>query len=258
MYNPKAIGFDLFNTLLTVHPDAMGEAQQRQMHVLHQEGIQVEAGPFRDAYVEAAIKYLKAAHKEGKETHNRFWVADALDSLGHSVPPEDPRIAKAVDAYFSAFYPNCTLVPGTRELLGELSGRYPLGMLTNFTHPPAVLRIIELLELNPFFRTVLVSGELGYRKPHPYVFERLVEEMGVPAEEILFVGDDLEADVQGARNAGLQPVLTTCVKDGNLAAAQTPLTPSQTDYPPDVPRISRMQDLPALLEGSRLSPHIAD
>jgi len=249
MLNPKAIGFDLFNTLLTVHPEAMGEAYQRQLHVLHEEGIQVEAKSFGDAYVEAAARYLKEAQKEGKETHNRFWVADALEKLGCRLAPEDPRIAKVVDAHFSAFYPYCQLVPGTKELLGELAGRYPLGMLTNFTHPPAVREIIDRMGLGPFFQTVLVSGELGYRKPHPSVFARLVAELGVAAEEILFVGDDLEADVQGARDAGLQAVLTTCVQDANLPAAQTPLSPAKTNYPPDVPRVSRWQDLLSLLDG---------
>jgi len=199
--------------------------------------------------VEAAIRFLKAAHKEGRETHNRFWVAAALESLGHCLAPEDSRIERAVDAYFSAFYDHCELVPGTKELLEELVGRYPLGMLTNFTHPPAVLRIIDGMGLDPFFRTVLVSGDLGYRKPHPSVFAQLVAELGVPAERILFVGDDLEADIQGARDAGLQAVVTTCVQDANLPAAKTPLSPARTDCPPDVPRISRMQDLLALLEG---------
>jgi len=245
---PKAIGFDLFNTLLTVHPQAMEEAHNRQFRVLHEERIAVEEESFGKAYVEAAVRFLKEAHKAGRETHNRFWVAAALENLGQSLSPEDPRIAKAVDAYFSAFYPNCELIPGTRELLGELGGRYPLGMLTNFTHPPAVRTIIDLLGLDLFFETVLVSGELGYRKPHPYVFDRFVEALGVPADQILFVGDDLEADVQGARDAGLQPVLTTCVRDANLPAVRVTLSPSGAECPADVPRISCWQDLLALLE----------
>lgn len=248
MIQPKAIGFDLFNTLLTVHPQAMVEAHERQLRVLHQEEIPVEAEAFGNAYVEAAVKFLKAAHKEGRETHNSLWVAEALESLGHSIAPEDPRIAKAVDAYFSAFYPNCELIPGTKDLLDELAERYPLGMLTNFTHGPAVRKIIDLLGLNPFFKDVLVSGELGYRKPHPYVFEQFVDAMGVPADQIVFVGDDLEADVQGSRDAGLQPVLTTCVEDKKLPAARTPLSPSNPEYPEDVPRISCWEDLLKLLE----------
>jgi len=246
MNHPKAIGFDLFNTLMTVHPDAMQAAHELQLRVLHEEGLPVEEEAFGKAYVEAAVRFIKAAHKDGRETHNRFWVAEALETLGHSLSPEDPRIAKAVDAYFSAFYPNCNLIPGTKELLGELAEHYPLGMITD---GPAARKIIALLEINPFFQHVLVSGELGYRKPHPYLFERLVGALGVPADEILFVGDDLEADVQGARDAGLQPVLTTCVPDGNLPAVRTPLSPAEIEVPSDVPRISCWQDLLDILNG---------
>lgn len=247
MNSPKAIGFDLFNTLITIHPHAMEEAHQRLIHVLHQEKIQVESADFMHAYVDAAKHFLKETRKDGRETHNRFWIAAALESLEVRLSPEDPRVARAVDAYFSAFYPHCRLIPGTTEVLGELAERYPLGLLSNFTHPPAVDRILDLLELPRFFRTVLVSGSLGYRKPHPSVFQRLVVELGVPADEILFVGDDPVADVEGARQAGLQPVLTTCVQNASIPNAQTLLSPSQPDCPPDVPCISSWQNLLSFL-----------
>ncbi len=248
MYTPKAIGFDLFNTLITIHPQALTEAHQKLVDVLHEEGIPVEAEPFGLAYVEAAKRFLQEAHKDGRETHNRYWIAAALEDNGYSLDPEDARIARVVEAYFSTFYPHCRLVPGTMEMLGQLAGNYRLGLLSNFTHSPAVLKIIDTLELAPFFQTVLVSGELGYRKPHPSVFERLVDELGVPAGEIFFVGDDIEADVYGAREAGLQPVLTTCVADEDLPRAQPPRVPSRTDCPPEVPRISCWQELLSLLE----------
>ena len=78
MNHPKAIGFDLFNTLMTVHPDAMQQAHEKQLRVLHEENIRVEPEPFGKAYVEAAVKFIKAAHKDGRETHNSLWVAEAL------------------------------------------------------------------------------------------------------------------------------------------------------------------------------------
>jgi len=248
MYTPKAIGFDLFNTLITIHPQAMKEAHQKLVDVLNEEGLPVEAASFANAYVEAAKRFLQAAHKDGRETHNRYWIAAALESSGYCLGPADARVARVVEAYFSTFYPHCQLVPGTMEILGQLAGNYRLGLLTNFTHPPAALKIIDMLGLAPFFQTVLVSGELGYRKPHPFVFECLVDGLGVPPGQILFIGDDIEADVYGAREAGLQPVLTTRVVDENLPSAQTPLSLSQRDCPPEVPRISCWQDLLSLLE----------
>lgn len=244
----KAIGFDLFNTLMTVHPQAMKEAHQKLFSALLQQGIEVQAVSFTQAYVEAAKRFLQEAHREGRETHNRFWIAEALKSQGYELSPDDPRIAETVETYFSAFYPHCSLIPGTKEILGELVESYPLALLSNFTHPPAVKKILDLLELPPFFRTVLISGALGYRKPHPYVFEQLLDHLGFEAEEVLFVGDDPDADVEGARRAGLQPVLTTCVKAENIPSAETPLSPSHDNCPPEVPRISTWNDLRSLLK----------
>jgi putative hydrolase of the HAD superfamily len=246
--SPKAIGFDLFNTLLTAHPDAMPGAQKKLLDSLEKEGLPVEAGPFRDAYLTAAARFLEETRKDGRETHNRFWIAAALESNGYSVSPEDPRISRIVEAYFSAFYPHCRLIPGTLEILEELSGRYRLGLLTNFTHTPAVQEIMNLLDLPRFFQAVIISGEVGYRKPHPRVFRELLDQLGEPGDRVLFVGDDLEADVQGAGDAGLRPVLTSMVKALEIPSALTPLSPQHTDCPPDVPEISAWEDLLALLE----------
>jgi putative hydrolase of the HAD superfamily len=44
------------------------------------------------------------------------------------------------------------------------------------------------------------------RKPHPKIFARAVDEVGVDAQRILFVGDRLRADVRGARDAGMTTV----------------------------------------------------
>ncbi|MBW1672743.1 MAG: HAD-IA family hydrolase, partial [Deltaproteobacteria bacterium] len=63
---------------------------------------------------------------------------------------------------------------------------------------------------------VLISGELGYRKPHPFVFHQLIEQLGVRKYQILYVGDDPKPDITGAHKAGLQPVLTTYVRDQNI------------------------------------------
>ena len=94
-------------------------------------------------------------------------------------------------------------------MLSTLRKVYRLGLLTNFTHGPAAREIIDTLGLNPFFDVVLISGELGYRKPHPFVFRQLIKYLGVEKDQILYVGDDPEPDITGAQKAGLQPVLTT-------------------------------------------------
>jgi putative hydrolase of the HAD superfamily len=249
----KAIGFDLFHTLITVEPDTLLKAHANLFQSLSESGFDIEADQFRQAHHEAAVTFVEESRKSGRETHNRFWISAALKSHKFSVNPEDSRVTKAVEAYFSAFYEGCYLIPGTTEMLGALKGTYRLGLLSNFTHGPAARTIIDHLRLTPFFETILISGELGYRKPHPFVFEQLTEKLDTEKRHILYVGDDPEPDIQGALDAGLQPVWSTYVQDHKLP--MPPLIFSRREVKPDrsIPRISTWQDLLSFLDGKQES-----
>jgi putative hydrolase of the HAD superfamily len=247
MENIKAIGFDLFNTLITMEFQAFKDALSRLTSSLRGNGLAIEHTDFVRAHSEAVLEFLEQTKRDGKESHNRFWISTALAKLGHEVSPDDPHISAAVENYFSAFIQYAKLIPGTKEMLTTLKKNYRIGLLSNFTHPPAATQIIAELDLETFFEVVLISGDLGYRKPHLSVFEELIDQLGVEKEEIAFVGDDPEADVAGALQAGLQPVWTTYVRDNNITPAPGVVGKGQTDPDPTVPRISNWEDLLALL-----------
>ncbi|MEE9611617.1 MAG: HAD family hydrolase [Desulfatiglandales bacterium] len=248
MEHIKAIGFDLFNTLVTAEPHTLNDALERLTHSLRKSGFAFEDEAFTKAHREAAVRFLEDTRRVGRETHNRFWISAALQTLGYHVPPDDARVAKAVDAYFSAFLPNCYLIPKTTKMLQTLKGPYRLGLLSNFTHGPAAREIIDAMGLTPFFDVVLISGELGYCKPHPLVFSRLIDQLGVEKNQIIYVGDDLEYDITGAQQAGLQPIWMTYVQDQNLPFVPGYLT-RRTEGPDcETLRISKWEDLLALLK----------
>jgi putative hydrolase of the HAD superfamily len=54
---------------------------------------------------------------------------------------------------------------------------------------------------------LVVSSEIGYRKPHPEFFKTACDRLGCEPSRVMCVGDDLELDVRGARRAGLRAVL---------------------------------------------------
>lgn len=247
MQHIQAIGFDLFETLIIVHNlVAREETMGRLLHSLQTSGFAIAPEVFISLYRAAARRFTEAAHTEGKETHNRFWISAALQELGYQVEPEDPRIALAVEAYFSAFVDYAAPIPGTVDMLATLKTRYRLGLLSNLTHAPTALRIIDKLGMAPFFDVVLVSGELGYRKPHPRVFLTLLEQLGTLKEHTAFVGDNLDVDVRGAQQAGIQPIWMNYVQAQKALEAQglaDPLPPAT----PGVPTITHWQDLLTLL-----------
>ncbi|MDB9822641.1 HAD family hydrolase [Deltaproteobacteria bacterium] len=248
MNNITAIGFDLFNTLITVEPETLVEATDRLIQSLRQSGFSIEEEPFKKVYREIALELIARSKQDGRETHNSIWISATLENFGQTVPPDDTKISEAVEHYFSAFYDNCQLIPGTATMLDALKGRYSLGLLSNFTHGPAAREILDRTGLEPYFETILISGELGFRKPYPLVFEKLIKQLGTPKDQILYIGDDLDCDIYGAHAAGLRPVWTTYARD-NKSPVPTGM-PKRDDREPgiDVPRISSWQDLAPLLE----------
>jgi putative hydrolase of the HAD superfamily len=97
------------------------------------------------------------------------------------------------------------LMPGARELLSELSASRAVALLTNGA-PDLQREKIAASGLEPFFRAIAVSGEHGIGKPKPEIFHRLLGELGVSPTEALMVGNSLERDIAGARNAGIRSV----------------------------------------------------
>ncbi len=246
--NIRAIGFDLFNTLITVGPNTLAEAMDRLIRSLRNSGITIEEISFKKAYLDRALKFVDRAKREGRETHNRFWISAALGDGGTPVLPDDDRISSAVECYFSAFYENIHPIPGAEAMLDALRSRYSLGLLSNFTHGPAAREILKCAGLNPYFKTILISGELGFRKPHPAVFRELAEGLDAPEDQILYIGDDPEPDIHGARKAGLKPVWMTYVRDRNLPQVRGILKGEKEIPDFEVPRISSWRDLFSLMD----------
>jgi putative hydrolase of the HAD superfamily len=61
--------------------------------------------------------------------------------------------------------------------------------------------------LAPLVDGALASAEVGVAKPDPAIFRRALELVGVDARDAWHVGDTPEADIEGARAAGLRPIL---------------------------------------------------
>ena len=205
----KGIGFDLFGTLVLQERFRFEQCIDALYKSLVASGFHAEKERFVTAYREVNRRLMAQATAEGRETHNRLWVAGALQGLGYSVAPEDACIEVAVEAYFEPFIESCHLIPGTRQMLESLAGHYRVALLSNFTHPPAVERILARVGIEHFFTGILISGRIGHRKPHPAVFAELSKCLGLTPSEIAFVGDELQTDILGAREAGMQTVWMT-------------------------------------------------
>jgi putative hydrolase of the HAD superfamily len=76
--------------------------------------------------------------------------------------------------------------------------------------------ILRCLALDSRFETIVVSCEVGHAKPHPAIFAEATARLGLPSTRILHIGDSAEADLHGARDAGLHAlqILRTAASPG--------------------------------------------
>ena len=94
------------------------------------------------------------------------------------------------------------------------------------------------------FSYVLSSEEACAYKPDPRIFARLVDEMGVPPEAVLYVGDSPYDDAHGAKLAGMHTVLVQRTQD---TPGRTPPPENGALLPPDH-IVSDLSEIPALLD----------
>jgi putative hydrolase of the HAD superfamily len=95
---------------------------------------------------------------------------------------------------------------GAASTLHELAARgYSLGLASNYDKRLRSV-VAGLAALKPL-GDLIISSEVGWRKPAPAFFDALMRAVTMPAEQILFVGDDVVNDYEGARAAGMQAVL---------------------------------------------------
>jgi putative hydrolase of the HAD superfamily len=108
--------------------------------------------------------------------------------------------------------------PDAAAVLTALADRgFALGMASNFDHR---LRLVAagLPELGPI-RHLVLSSEVGWRKPAAAFFRAVCEQTGLPPKQVLFVGDDFANDYEGAHAAGLRALLLNPPRQTRIAAA---------------------------------------
>jgi 2-haloacid dehalogenase len=88
-------------------------------------------------------------------------------------------------------------------LLQRLARDYRLGVVSNFDYAPTARGILERASVAQLFSAIVVSDEVGWRKPKPVIFEEACRRLKIAPPEALFVGDRADIDVVGAHAVGM-------------------------------------------------------
>jgi putative hydrolase of the HAD superfamily len=134
----------------------------------------------------------------------RGLVVRTMELAGYRIEPFDDYF-KTVYQFFAR--------PGVWELwpdvplvMTELTRlKIRLGIISNFDR--RLYEIFAHLGIRETFEHMIISSEIGVRKPAPRIFKEAAQRFDVNVSEILHVGDELESDFAGARAAGLDALL---------------------------------------------------
>ena len=225
----RALTFDIGGTLADGGLDKRAFAR-KAIGYLCELGYDVSVRAYKRA-LDGAMKALMHARASGREMDFYAFYSRVLEGLG--IEPSRPILDGLLDLYFNCFA--YTVKPGVRAVLEALSGQFKLGVISNAISPwPR--RFLELEGLDKYFSTVVISGEVGWRKPHKRIFELALSELGVRPEEAVHIGNSPEEDVFGAKSAGMWAIL--------LAWEEVP---EELEVQPDV-IVSSISELPGALE----------
>jgi len=202
----KAVIFDFIGTLTNLKNYNLETSTMKLYKAIVETGFKVDTERFLEAYDQAHQKYRVVRYQKLAEVTNAVWISEALNNLGHKTTLDDPRVKTAVNVFFEDYLNSLELRPCAKSLLTKISTSYKLGLISNFTYAPVIYAGLRKLGINQFFNTVLVSDEVGWRKPHPKIFNQALKRLKVSARETIYVGDSPLEDIKGAKSTGMKTI----------------------------------------------------
>ena len=198
----RAVFFDAVGTLLFPTPSAT----TMYAEVATQYGMTVDAKQVRSRLWTKFREEEELDRQAGWVTSERREQERWRNIVQHCLPASTEELFEELYLHFAQ--PQAwSLAPGTGEVLWQLSQRgYTVGLASNYdSRLSAVVAGHE--SLAPLRQNVVISSQVGWRKPAPQFFDAVVQSAKCDSADIVFVGDDLENDVAGATAAGMQVVL---------------------------------------------------
>ncbi len=137
-------------------------------------------------------------YREGKISRDEFWktVLGELDAI-------DIDVDRLEDQWISNYEP----IEGTKELILELKKKYKVYYLSDNVRD-RVEKIHNKHDFLNWFDDGIFSHEVGIRKPHPDIYQQILQKAGVEPDEAVFI-DDKEVNLIPAKKLGMETILFT-------------------------------------------------
>jgi putative hydrolase of the HAD superfamily len=147
---------------------------------------------------------------------HRYWRSIGEPTLA------DRAMEILIGEYLDTWTASVSLAEHALDCVTDLASDHRLTIVSNTHDPELVPRLVREFGLHTAIDRVISSVTVGWRKPHPLIFETALCECGAAAEYSVFVGDNWDADVEGPRGVGMSSIYvgpsTALRPSTNLAA----------------------------------------
>lgn len=204
---PKGIFFDLYGTLLIY--GNMREAWSKWLNSLYDSFCRIGLKISKESLAQKCENFcgrseISTQTNEGLTLFERQ-IQALCNDLG--LYPSKNILQKTANLAVQAWQQYVSLDPEATQVLTELKSNKVLALISNFNHPPHIHSLLSELGIKSFFRTIIISGEVGVKKPDPTIFYMALDRTGLQPEQVVYVGDSETDDAEGAYSAGIQPII---------------------------------------------------
>ena len=167
--------------------------------------INIDLNKFLNIYIPINFSYWKLYRDEKitKEFLRYNRLKSSLEKLNISL--SDDVINKIADDYVISLPVNNFLIKDTILVLDYLRNKYRLHIITNGFTEVQNKKIVNS-QIKKYFHSIIDSETVGVKKPNIKIFDYALRVSGARSKNSLMIGDNLEADILGALNAGFHAI----------------------------------------------------
>jgi len=205
----KAILFDFADTLIRTEKFDYDLCLKKTQESLANDNVTIPYEEFRKIYFDIRNRLYKEAEDSLREPEFCLRLTETLKHFGYSFKPKDAVIVRSADAFADAFVQMMQMEPYVPKLLQQLKteDKYKIGLVSNFAYSPAVKKTLERFDLAKYFDALIISGDVGWRKPSLKIFKKALQALHAKASETVFIGDSPRHDIEGAKNSNMRTIL---------------------------------------------------
>jgi len=211
----SAVLFDLFDTLVMFEPSLLPKVtlngktwNSTAQHVftrMRSSLGEMEFTDFYEPFVESHRELLELRKKDLREYPNRKRFEIFMERIG--LKEDDSLLEKFVSSHMESLCGAMVYPEHHTEVLLYLKEKgYRLSVVSNFDHAPTALELLKKFGIADFFEHIVISEEVGWRKPHRKIFEFALASLGESPSDVIFIGDNPEADIMGSSGCGIDSV----------------------------------------------------